>query len=229
MPQEIENNIKRLKQEIESVAVKSGRQRDSVRLVLVTKTVSQERLFEAYEAGERNFGENRVQEILAKKPLLPQNIRWHFIGHLQTNKVKEIIGQAVLIQSLDSVHLAKELEKASGKLNLITEVLLQVNTSGEAAKFGFKPEELEDAVGEMTRFSHLKIRGLMTIGPLTDDDKKIRESFVLLRNLRKKMKASYPDLDWSELSMGMSEDYRIAIEEGATILRIGRAVFGERK
>lgn len=199
------------------------------RLVLISKTVDEDRIREAYEAGIRDFGENKVQELLQKKPNLPADIQWHFVGHLQTNKVKEVISNAVLIHSVDSIYLAKEIEKVSAKLNRITDILIQVNTSGEASKFGLKPEELEDAVGEMTRFSHLRINGLMTIGPNSKDEKKIRASFKLLRDLQKKMKTYYPDLNWSELSMGMSDDYPAAIEEGSTIIRLGRAVFGDRK
>ena len=199
------------------------------RLILISKTVDEPRIREAYEAGIRDFGENKVQELMQKKPNLPSDIRWHFVGHLQTNKVKEVVGQAVLIHSVDSIHLAKEIEKASAKLNLITDILIQVNTSGEVSKFGLKPDGLEDVVGEMTRFAHLRIKGLMTIGPLSRDETKIRASFKMLRDLQKKMKIHYPDLDWSELSMGMSEDYPAAIEEGSTMIRVGRAVFGERK
>ncbi|MBI4972167.1 MAG: YggS family pyridoxal phosphate-dependent enzyme [Candidatus Omnitrophica bacterium] len=225
----VSSNIKKVRAEIESARAASGRKASPIRLVLVTKTVDENRVREAYDAGEREFGENRVQELIQKKQQFPPDVRWHLVGHLQTNKVKEVVGQVVLIHSVDSVHLAKEIEKVSAKLNVVADVLIQVNTSGEASKFGLKPEELEDAVGEMTRFAHLKIHGLMTIGPLTDDVKKIRASFTLLRELQKKMKTHYPDLDWSELSMGMSDDYRIAIDEGATILRLGRIVFGERK
>jgi len=225
----IREKIKTLLGEIEALEKSSARDNTKICLVIVTKNVTEERILEAYEAGVRDFGENRVQELLQKKPNLPKDIRWHFIGHLQSNKVKDLAGQVVLIHSLDSVHLAKELEKVSGKMNIITEVLIQVNTSREFTKHGFKLDEIEDVVGEMTRFAHLRIRGLMTIGPLTDRTEEIRNSFILLRNLQKKMRASYPDLDWSELSMGMSDDFPLAIQEGSTILRVGRAVFGERK
>lgn len=225
----IQENLEKLKRDIEAICRKAGRKSGEIQLVLVTKTVAGDRILEVYQAGARDFGENRVQELLEKKPGLPGDIRWHFQGHLQTNKVKELVGQTVLIHSLDSVHLAKEIEKVAGRLNQMVEVLIEVNTSGEASKFGFKPQELEDAVGEMTRFAHLKIKGLMTISPLTQDEFQIRASFTALRDIQKKMKMCYPDLDWHELSMGMSDDYRIAIEEGATILRIGRAVFGERQ
>ncbi|MBI4398989.1 MAG: YggS family pyridoxal phosphate-dependent enzyme [Candidatus Omnitrophica bacterium] len=222
----LRENIQKLRKEISSVAVTSGRNPDEIRFILVSKTVSTDTIKEAYDVGERNFGENRVQEFLAKKDDLPKDIRWHFIGHLQTNKVKEIIGCTALIHSVDSLHLAKEIEKVSGKLNRITEILLQVNISHEPEKFGFKEEALEDAVSEITRFGHIKIRGLMGMGPLGSDEKKIRDSFISLRKLREKMQFSFPDLDWSELSMGMSGDYPIAVEEGATMLRIGRRVFG---
>lgn len=224
----IRDHLKNIELEIERLKRACGRGGENVRLVLVTKNVPPDRIREAYEAGHLDFGENRVKELLEKKPQFPDDVRWHFVGHLQTNKVKDVVGKAVLIHSVDSVHLAKELEKVSGKSNQMTEVLLEVNTSGEASKFGFKIDELEDSVAELTRFSHLRIKGLMTVGPLTKDESKIRASFRLLRTVQEKLKALYPDLDWQELSMGMSDDYPIAIQEGATLLRIGRAVFGER-
>ncbi len=225
----ISENIERVKEKINESARKAGRSPDEVKLILVSKTVSVDKVQEAYEAGAKQFGENKVQELIKKKPLLPQDIQWHFIGHLQTNKVKDIAGQAVLIHSLDSMHLAKEIEKNSGKRNIISEVLFEVNISGEQSKFGFKPEELEDKVGEITRFAHIKSKGLMTIGPQTEDLGLIRSSFRKLTTLRDRMKQIYPDLCWDEISMGMSDDYPIAVEEGATMLRIGRAVFGERE
>ena len=219
----IREKIEALKMEVEGLG------RSPVRIVFVTKNMAVAVLREAYDAGARDFGENRVQELLEKKPQLPGDIRWHFLGHLQTNKVKEVVGQAVLIHSLDSIHLAKELEKVSAKRNEVTPVLVQVNTSGEVTKFGFKPEEVEDQVAEMTRFSHLKIEGLMTIGPFTPEESPIRKCFKDLKRIQQKLKLLYPDLSWHELSMGMSDDYRIALQEGSTILRIGRAIFGERK
>ena len=182
-------------------------------------------IWDAYRLGCRDFGENRVQEWLEKKNKLPDDIRWHMIGHLQTNKVKDCAGEAALIHSVDSVKLAQAIEKAAAAKNQIVDCLVQVNTSGEASKFGVAPGEAEKLVEAV--FPHLKLKGLMTIGPLTDDATKTRASFRLLKELFEKIKkVSKPD--FTILSMGMSSDFEIAIEEGANLIRIGTAVFGAR-
>lgn len=196
--------------------------------MLVTKSVPPEAIREAFEAGECDFGENRVQEFLGKKSGLPSGIRWHFQGGLQTNKVKSLLGEIALLHSLDRLELAEEIEKQGGKRGLAVEALVQVNTSGEATKLGFSPEETPEAVGRLKNFSRIKLRGLMTIGPFTDDEAKVRSGFRKLRELRDGLKRQFPEIDWAHLSMGMSSDFEIAIEEGATIVRIGTAVFGER-
>ena len=206
--------------------------------MLVTKTVSVERIREAFEAGHRDFGENRVQELLEKKPGLPAEIRWHFIGHLQSNKVKPLLKSAepFLLHSLDRIPLAEEIEKQAEKMGIEVDALLEVNTSGEAAKSGFSPEEFPAALEKIKALNRIRIRGLMTIGPLTGEGQKIRSSFRTLRELRDRLFPNWPDVrpigkegGPLELSMGMSSDFEIAIEEGATIVRIGSAVFGERK
>ncbi|HPS37564.1 MAG TPA: YggS family pyridoxal phosphate-dependent enzyme, partial [Candidatus Omnitrophota bacterium] len=212
----IASRIQHLKCSIREIA---GR---DVGLVLVTKTVSPERIFEAYAVGERDFGENRVQEWQEKKDALPGDVRWHLIGHLQTNKVKYVVGQVALIHSLDRAELADAIEKCA-KNKGITEIpcLVQVNMSGEESKFGFNPSAVEDFVRGLPSRPAIRVRGLMVIGPLTDDTAKIRECFRKTKALLEDLKKKFPGYDWDVLSMGMSVDYKIAIEEGANLLRIG--------
>ena len=218
--------IKDLRDSIRETAFHAGVDPESVRLVLVTKTVGPQRVLEAYQTGERDFGENRVQEWREKKDALPRDINWHLIGHLQTNKVKYVIGQAALIHSLDRLELADAIEKQA-KAKGIAEVpcLVQVNMSGEESKFGLDPAGVEDFAGQMFLRPSIKIRGLMSIGPLTEDEGKIRECFRKTRELREDLKRKFPQYGWDILSMGMSADYKIAIEEGANMLRIGSLIF----
>ncbi len=225
----IKTSIQNLKRSICAIAEKAGRGPEDVRLVLVTKTVEPQFVLEAYQTGERDFGENRVQEWQAKKDTLPQDIRWHLIGHLQTNKVKYVIGPVALIHSLDRLELADAIEKQA-KAKGIAEVpcLVQVNMSGEESKFGLDPAHVEDFVKRMPLRPSIKIRGLMSIGPLTEDEGKIRECFQKTRELWEHLKRKFPQYDWDVLSMGMSDDYRIAIEEGSNMLRIGSLIFGKR-
>jgi hypothetical protein len=222
----ISEKILELKESIRRVTRLAGRDPGSVCLVLVTKTVEPARVLEAYQAGERDFGENRVQEWQEKKGALPADIRWHLIGHLQTNKVKYVIGQVALIHSLDRIDLADAIERQA-KAKGIAEVpcLVQVNMSGEESKFGLDPAAVEDFVRQMIARPSLKICGLMSIGPLTDDEGKIRDCFRKSRELFERLKAEFPEYSMEVLSMGMSSDYRIAIEEGANMLRIGSLVF----
>jgi pyridoxal phosphate enzyme (YggS family) len=219
-------SVQNLKRSIHDAAVKTGRDPEGVRLVLVTKTVEPALILEAYQAGERDFGENRVQEWLEKKDLLPSDIRWHLIGHLQTNKVKHVIGRVSLIHSLDRLELADAIEKQA-KAKGIAEVpcLVQMNMSGEESKFGLDPGAVEDFMKQMSSRTSVKILGLMSIGPLTEDHARIRECFRKTRELLEDLKRKFPPYGWDVLSMGMSADYRIAIEEGANMLRIGSLVF----
>lgn len=215
--------------------------------MLVTKTLPAERVREAYGAGIRDFGENRAQELIQKKPELPPDIRWHFQGHLQTNKVKFLLGEIALLHSLDRMALAEEIQKQAEKRNLSVEALIQVNVSGEATKSGFAPEEMEEVMGAIQKLSRIKIHGLMTIGPTPvvgaaprgrpknggqpqgapTNEEAVRTCFRKLRLLRDQLQRRFPDVSLQELSMGMSSDFEAAIEEGATIVRIGTAVFGE--
>ena len=222
----ISSSIQDLKQGICETAIKVGRDSSTIRLVLVTKTIESSRVLEAYQTGERDFGENRVQEWQKKKDLLPTDIRWHLIGHLQTNKVKDVVGQVSLIHSLDRIELADAIEKQA-KAGGVAEVpcLVQVNMSGEESKFGLDPAGVEDFIKQMSSRSLIKILGLMTIGPLTEDEGKVRECFRRTRKLQEALKQKFSHYGWDILSMGMSADYRIAIEEGANMLRIGSLVF----
>lgn len=218
--------ISDLRNSIFKTALQTGHDAGNIRLVLVTKTVSTERILEAYQAGERDLGENRVQEWQEKKDVLPQDIRWHLIGHLQTNKVKYVVGRVALIHSLDRIELADAIEKQA-KAKGIDGVpcLIQVNMSGEESKFGLDPVQSENFVRQMLLRPSIKVQGLMSIGPLTEDERKIRDCFRKTRELWEALKTKFPQYGWDFLSMGMSADYRIAIEEGANMLRIGSLVF----
>ena len=202
-----------------------------VRLVAVSKFHPVEALREAYAAGQRVFGESRVQELCEKAPLMPADTQWHFIGHLQTNKVKPLIGLVSMIESVDSERLLELIDRLSAERGVVTRVLLQVHVAEEESKFGFTPEELlgyfERRGFENLRATHLC--GLMGMATNTDDIERVRQDFARIAELRRKILAMCPDLrGFDELSMGMSDDYGIAIEEGSTLVRIGTAIFGSR-
>lgn len=222
-------SLRDVKERIGRACQRVGRNPEEVLLVLVTKGVAPERIQEAYGFGMRHFGESRVQELDEKRECLPRDIQWHFIGSLQANKVKSLIDRVVLIHSCDRLDLAQEIQKQAQKHNRVVEVLLQVNTSREQTKHGFLPNQAETGVSEILAFDRIKIRGLMTIGPNTRDENRIRGSFRALRVLRDDLKLKFPSVDWHYLSMGMSSDFEIAIEEGSNLVRIGQAVFGARK
>ena len=191
-------------------------------LVLVSKTRSNEEILEAYNLGIRDFGENYVQELVKKMDALPEDIRWHMIGHLQTNKVKDIVRRNIyLIESVDSIKLAKEINKEAIKNNKIINILIEVKISQDPDKTGCKKEDLEDIIKYVKHLSNINLQGLMTIGPNTEDNEIIRKSFKEMKQLQNKYKLPL-------LSMGMSNDYKIAIEEGTNIVRIGTKVFGKR-
>lgn len=223
---EMVGNIARLRDSIESTARRAGRPPAEIKFILVTKTVAPQTIEEAFLAGVTDFGENRVQELLSKKKLLPSSLNWHMIGHLQTNKVRQVLGEVVLLHSLDRPELGREVEKQAA-LKKIPEVpcLLQINLGG---KSGFLPEAAADFAAGLKPGSPVRIKGLMTIGPLTEKEEEVRQAFRRAALLQSKFKKEMPRHDWSVLSMGMSGDYKIAIEEGATLLRIGTAVFGSR-
>lgn len=212
----VKMKIEQVLERMKVAALHSGRSLDEITLVIVTKNHPLEEILPLYHQGFLDFGENRVQEAFSK--MGQKNIRWHLIGHLQKKKVKKVIGKFHLIHSVDSLELAESLSKASGEAGITTHILLQVNVSGEETKQGLSPQEWEKVRNEVFSLPHLKIEGLMTMAPLTEDTSLIRHVFSQL----KKMRDSW---GLKHLSMGMSHDFEIAIEEGATIVRIGSAIF----
>jgi len=224
----IRENLERLKTEISEIAVQSGRDPQEIQLIAVSKTISVENIVQAYENRQRDFGENRVQEFLDKEPHLPSDIRWHFIGHLQTNKVKQLVGKVDFIHSVDSLRLACEINERFASGDKKVQILVQVKTTDEKTKFGLDETELPEFFEKCSGFSHAHIAGLMTIGPFTEAEDRIRESFRRLSRIRDSwhIKGSW---ELRYLSMGMTNDYKIAIEEGANFLRIGTEIFGERQ
>ena len=195
----------------------------------MSKTKPVEMLREAYEAGSRDFGENRVQEIMEKYGQMPEDVRWHMIGHLQKNKVRQVIDKAVLIHSVDTVELAEQIEKGAAKRDLTVDILLEVNVAEEESKFGFRTEEVEAAVMKIKEFPHVHIKGLMTIAPFVSNSEDNREVFKKLYQLYVDIRSKNIDnVNMSVLSMGMTGDYEVAVEEGATMIRVGTGIFGAR-
>jgi pyridoxal phosphate enzyme (YggS family) len=228
---EIAENLKIIRERIERAAKRAGRNPEEIRLLAVTKEVDPERIMEAARCGVDIFGENYAQELRDKHDIvekaLEKKIKWHFIGRLQKNKVKYILGRAELIHSLDSLSVAEEINKRAEKLGIKVPVLLEINIGGEEAKGGIRPEQTESFLLEMGRFSHVTVEGLMTMPPFFDNPEMARPYFIQLRKLRDRLNPRFPNL--KELSMGMSGDFEVAVEEGATIVRIGTAIFGSRK
>ncbi|MBV8085166.1 MAG: YggS family pyridoxal phosphate-dependent enzyme [Chloroflexi bacterium] len=206
----------------------AGRRATEVTVLAASKTFGPEVLREAYDAGVRQFGENYVQEALDKLPELPGDVCWHLIGHLQSNKARQVVGRFGLIHSVDSVHLAQEIDRQAAKRDIVQDVLLQVNIADEETKSGLAPEEACDALAEIAQLKHLYVRGLMTIGPMVTNPDDVRWVFAQLKELRDSAQSRLPDVPLRELSMGMTGDFETAIEEGATLVRVGRAIFGER-
>jgi len=225
----VKENIEKVRERVARAAEKAGRDAGRITIVAVSKRFGPEKVVEAIEAGIEDIGENRVQEFLEKSAKVALPCRWHLIGHLQTNKVKRIIDRFVMIHSVDSVHLAERMDRAAEAAHSGFDILLEVNTSGEESKYGFDPAEVEEAVHSIAQFPHVHLKGLMTVGPLTDDVRRIAESFARLRTLRDDIARNQIEgVSMEHLSMGMTDDFEIAVAEGSTILRIGRAIFGER-
>ena len=224
---ELKDSLNRLLETIKLSADKVGRSPGSIRLIPATKGVSADVLSRAYGLGLKTFGENRVQEAREKQPLLPPDTEWHFIGGLQRNKAKDAVRMFSLIHSVDSLELAQELNRRAGLLNKVQSVLIEVNVGGEESKHGANPGQLEPLVSAVLNLKQLELKGFMTVAPYEEDLEKVRPFFARLRGLRDEMErrlgAALP-----ELSMGMSHDYGVAIEEGATLVRIGTALFGSR-
>ncbi len=227
---EIKTNLATIQQKIADACAKVGRDPSSVRLLPVTKTVPAERLRIAFAAGCEEMGENKIQEAREKSELMNDlAIKWCIIGHLQTNKVKYMTRFAHEFQALDSLKVAAELDKRLQAVGRGMDVYVQVNSSGETSKFGLPPEEVEDFVRQLPDYSSLRIKGLMTLAIFSTDHERVRACFVRMRELQARLRQSAPaSLSFNELSMGMSGDFELAIEEGATVVRVGQAIFGKR-
>lgn len=225
----IKENLAEVQNKIAQACERSGRNREDVTLIAVSKTKPISYIEEAMELGQREFGENKAQEMKEKYETLTKDLNWHFIGHLQTNKVKYVVGRACLIHSVDSLHLAQAIEKESAKKELISKVLIEVNVAQEESKFGLKSEETEELVREIATLPHVQIQGLMTIAPYVENPEQNRMIFRHLKKLSVDIAAKNIDnVNMSILSMGMTNDYEIAVEEGASHVRVGTAIFGER-
>jgi pyridoxal phosphate enzyme (YggS family) len=225
----IAENIKEIKQRIAHAALESGRDPVTVRLVAVSKTQSAAAIAEAFNCGQLIFAENYVQELVAKVAELPSEISWHFIGHLQSNKVRQIAGLVDMIHSVDRLSLAQEIDRQWGLLGKSCEILIQVNIASEATKSGTSSEELLDLVREAAALPNVRIKGLMTMPPFFDDPDAARPYFAALRVLAREVeKEEIAGVEMRELSMGMSGDFEVAIGEGATLVRVGSALFGDR-
>src|SRR5216110_3158648 len=223
----VSQNLERVREQVAHAAAKAGRIVEDVELVAITKTHPAEKAREAIEAGQTLFGESRVQEARRKIPELPSNARWHFVGHLQKNKVRHALPLFEIIHSVDSLALAEDINRIAEEDGLHPRVLLEVNVAGEGSKFGFTPEKLREDLENLLALPRLSILGLMTIPPIADEAEASRKYFVELRELRDRLQTEF-HVDLAQLSMGMTQDFAIAVEEGATLVRVGTAIFGER-
>jgi pyridoxal phosphate enzyme (YggS family) len=229
-------NLERVRATIAQAAQRSGRRPEDITLVAVTKMVPLERIIEALVAGVTDLGENRVQELKAKAVAMARlwdgpTPRWHMVGHLQTNKVKATIGLVAMIHSVDSLELAQHISRRCVEQGKILPVLLEINVAGEATKFGYRLDDRDRLYAEveaMVGLPGLILDGLMTVAPVTTNLEEVRPVFRRLAQMREDLRQRYPGCPWTHLSMGMTDDYPVAIEEGATMIRLGRAIFGER-
>jgi len=224
---ETPERLKEVRGEIEQAADTAGRSAQEIELIAVSKAHDAEKIGEAIAGGQFVFGESKVQEARAKIPLLPSHLRWHFIGHLQKNKIRHALPLFELIHSIDSVDLAQQVERIAKEDGLFPRILLQVNVADEGSKFGFKPEALVESMEQLLQLQRLSIEGLMTIPPMGVHAEKSRPHFARLRSLRSELEQKF-HLKLPHLSMGMSDDFAVAIEEGATLVRIGTRIFGPR-
>lgn len=225
----LKENLTKVEENIQKACDKAGRKRSEVTLIAVSKTKPVEMLQEIYNEGIREFGENKVQEMCEKMELMPQDIKWNMIGHLQTNKVKYIIGKTSLIHSVDSLKLAEEIQKQAVKHDVTADILVEVNIANEESKFGISKDETIQMVRDIAKLDHLKIKGLMTIAPFVENPEDNRLYFREIKQLSVDINNQNIDnVSMDVLSMGMTGDYMVAIEEGATMVRIGTGIFGER-
>ena len=226
----IKENLDSVKTHMEAACASCGRTAGEVKLIAVSKTKPLPMLEEAYACGCRDFGENKVQELVDKYEAMPKDIRWHMIGHLQRNKVKYLVDKVFLIHSVDSLRLAQEIEKEAAKKNVTVNILVEVNVAGEESKFGTTSEEASALVEQIAKLPHIRIKGLMTIAPYAEDSEQNRRYFAKLKQIY--VDIIHKNIDnvfMEELSMGMTGDYKVAITEGATYIRVGTGIFGERE
>ena len=225
----LKENLDNVLKNIADSEERSGRKKGDVTLIAVSKTKPVEMIKEVYDLGVRDFGENRVQELTEKYDKLPSDIRWHLIGHLQTNKVKYIIDKAYMIHSVDSLKLANEISREAVKHSVTANILIEVNVSGEESKFGVSPEDLEDLIRKISVLPAIRIRGLMTVAPYVVDSEENRQIFIKMKQFAVDItRKNIDNVTMDCLSMGMSGDYTVAVEEGATFVRVGTSIFGER-
>ena len=223
------DNIKQVEENIIKSCEKVGRDPKEVTLIAVSKTKPYTAIEEALPSGVLDYGENKVQELTEKYEILPKDIRWHMIGHLQRNKVKYLVGKVELIHSVDSLRLANQIETEFAKKNEIANILIEVNMANEESKFGVTSETTEQLVREISKLEHVRIKGLMTIAPYTDNPETNREYFRNMKKLSVDItEKNIDNVSMNVLSMGMTGDYQVAIEEGATMVRVGTGIFGER-
>lgn len=223
----IAENLERVREQIAQAAANAGRLVDDVELVAISKTHDASKVREAVEAGQKLFGESRLQEARVKIPELPSNLRWHFVGHLQKNKIRQALPLFELIHSVDSLALAEDMNRIAEEEGLHPRVLIEVNVAGEGSKFGFQSEKLFSEIESLLGLARLSILGVMCIPPIADEAEASRKYFVQLRELRDRLQTEF-HVDLAQLSMGMTQDYAVAVEEGATLIRVGTAIFGER-
>ena len=226
----IRDNIAIIEQQIEQACTAAGRQRDEVTLIAVSKTMPKEAITEVYQTGIRCFGENKAQEMMHKHDSLPEDIKWHMIGHLQRNKVKYVVGRAAMIHSVDSFRLAQEISREAVKRMVDINILLEVNVAMEESKYGLPVAEVPDMVKEIAGLPNIYIKGLMTVAPFAENPEDNRKYFKKLKELSVDItKKNIDNMTMDILSMGMTNDFTVAIEEGATHVRVGTGIFGERQ
>jgi PLP dependent protein len=223
----ITENLERVRSQIANAAKKTGRSLDEIELVAISKTHDAEKVHAAYEAGQSLFGESKVQEARAKIPELPSSLRWHFVGHLQKNKIRHALPLFELFHGIDDVDLAREMNRIAEEQGMHPRILLEINVAGEGSKFGFKPDKLRAEMEALLSLTRLSIEGLMTIPPLAEEAEASRKFFVNLRENRNALEEEF-DMKLPHLSMGMTNDFVVAVEEGATLVRVGTAIFGAR-
>ena len=222
-------NLQEVEKNIQKACEKANRSRDEITLIAVSKTKPVSMLKEVYDLGVRDFGENKVQELAEKYTKMPSDMTWHLIGHLQRNKVKQVIDKATLIHSVDSIRLAETIENEAAKKDIVVSVLLEVNIAEEESKYGFKADEVLSAVEHIATFQHIRIKGLMTIAPFVENPEENRTVFSRLQKLSVDIaQKNIDNVSVNILSMGMTNDYQVAIEEGATMIRVGTGIFGKR-